>query len=97
MRDGSLKLRFSFEGHFGPAEARRATDQLEGIGGGAVVCLDFSHCPHVDPGAMAGLVQAVVAHGGVPRLRGLTRHDLRVLHYLAGSTSTPSGPALDAD
>jgi hypothetical protein len=97
MPGGALTLRFTFDGHFGPLEAKRATDQLEGAAQGAAVHLDFTRCEQIDAGSVARLVQAVTSGGGVPRFLGLSRHDLRVLHYLIGAPGEIPGQHLEDD
>jgi ABC-type transporter Mla MlaB component len=93
MNRPNLRLRFSFEGTFRPEDATRAVDQLDGAAPGALVSLDFTHCPHVDAGGVARLAEAIVKAHCVLKLCGLSRHDLRILHYLVGPTGEAPGEA----
>lgn len=84
MHAEALKLRLSFDGSFGPGDALRTSGLLEGTIHGALVNLDFAHCREVDPTALAHLTETILAQGGKVALLGLSRHDLRILHYLIG-------------
>ncbi len=84
MHADALQLRLSFDGSFDLDDALRTTGRLEGTIHGALVSLDFAHCREVDPTALAHLTEALVAQGGKVTLLGLSRHDLRILHYLVG-------------
>ena len=97
MNGPALTLRFSFEGAFRPEDATRAADQLEGTMPGALVCLDFTQCSQIDAGGVARVAEAIAKAHGVLRLTGLSRHDLRILHYLVGPTGEGPGAPLDVD
>ncbi|MCM2332999.1 MAG: hypothetical protein NDI82_03525 [Anaeromyxobacteraceae bacterium] len=97
MGQTELSLCFSFEGSFRVEDAVRAAGQLEGTAHGSLVRLDFTHCDNVDAGGVARLVESVALAGGVLRLRGLTRHDLRILQYLMGPSGEAPGESLDVD
>ncbi len=84
MHASGLRLRLSFDGSFDLDDALRTSGQLEGTIHGALVSLDFAHCREVDPTALARLTETIVAQGGKVTLLGLSRHDLRILHYLVG-------------
>lgn len=86
MNRPAPSLRFSFEGAFRPEDAARAVDQLEGAASGAHVCLDFTRCAQIDARSVARLAETIAKAHGVLSLRGLSRHDLRILHYLVGPT-----------
>lgn len=97
MNRPEQSLCFSFEGSFRVSDAVRAAGQLEGTAPGSLVRLDFTHCDQVDAGGVARLVESVVLAGGVLQLRGLTRHDLRILRYVMGAdVELPAAP-LDTD
>ena len=84
MHADALQLRLSFDGSFDLDDALRTTGRLEGTIHGALVSLDFVHCREVDPTALSHLTETILAQGGKVALLGLSRHDLRILHYLIG-------------
>lgn len=97
MNQPEQSLCFEFEGSFRVEDAARAAGQLLGTAPGSLVRLDFTHCNQVDPGGVAHLVESVALAGGMLQLRGLTRHDLRLLRYLMGAdVELPAAP-LDSD
>lgn len=97
MHSDELKLRLSFEGDFGVDDARRAAGLLEGAVQGAQVCLDFTHCAQVDASGLAHLAETIRQCGGATELLGLSRHDLRLLHYLLGPDGDIHTPSADVD
>lgn len=88
MHAGGLRLRLTFDGTFDLDDALRTAGQLEGAIHGTLVSLDFAHCHQVDPTGLAHLAETIVGHGGRVELFGLSRHDLRILHYLVGPLDT---------
>lgn len=84
MHRTSPRLQLSFEGSFELDDALRTASQLAGAVSGAHVSLDFARCARVDPAGLARLTGAITGQGGKVTLAGLSRHDLRILHYVLG-------------
>lgn len=97
MPDTTVRLRFSFEGTFRLEDAKRAVGEFERADQVPEVLLDLSRCAHVDSNGVALLSQAVARRGGSLQALGLTRHDLRILHYLGVSLGEDHSPFIDAD
>lgn len=97
MIPAERSLCFEFEGSFRAEDAVRAAGQLEGTAPGSIVRLDFTRCDQVDAGGVARLLEDVTLAGGVLELRGLTRHDLRILRYLMGARIELPAAPMDTD
>ena len=81
LTGGSLLLRFGRQ--FGPAEAERLTATIRSFAPFSQLILDFSDVRDLQDSA-CGMLAATLAASGAHKvvLRGLTRHQSRMLKYL---------------
>jgi len=77
------ELLLSVRGDFGLPDVQAMKDILVGVRPGARITLDFSHAEQMQEVAIAGMAPMLEAlKGSTVGVRGLCRHQLRLLAYM---------------
>jgi len=77
------ELLVSVDGDFGASEVQAVKDALRAVAPGARITLDFCHARRMQEFAIAWTAQVLDAvKGSAVHVRGLCRHQLRILAYM---------------